>query len=45
MDNTIQFEFRNCMAEYLEEMKNIMNKGKKIRNSQHCRENLNLKLL
>lgn len=29
VDNTIEFEFRNCMAEYLEEMKNIMNKGKK----------------
>lgn len=28
VDNTIEFEFRNCMAEYLEEMKSIMNKGK-----------------
>ena len=28
VDNTIEFEFRNCMAEYLEEMKNIMNKIK-----------------
>ena len=28
VDNTIEFEFRNHMAEYLEEMKNIMNKRK-----------------
>lgn len=28
VDNTIEFEFRNRMAEYLEEMKNIMNKRK-----------------
>ena len=28
VDNTIEFEFRNCMAEYLEEMKNIMSKRK-----------------
>lgn len=26
VDNTIEFEFRNRMVEYLEEMKNIMNK-------------------
>lgn len=26
VDNTIEFEFRNNMAEYIEEMKNIMNK-------------------
>lgn len=28
VDNTIEFEFRNNMAEYLAEMKNIMNKMK-----------------
>ena len=28
VDNTIEFEFRNRMVEYLEEMKNIMNKRK-----------------
>ena len=28
VDNTIEFEFRNNMAEYLEEIKNIMNKIK-----------------
>ena len=28
VDNTIEFEFRNRMAEYLEEMKTIMNKMK-----------------
>lgn len=28
VNNTIEFEFRNRMAEYLEEMKNIMNKSK-----------------
>ena len=28
VDNTIEFEFRNHMSEYLEEMKNIMNKRK-----------------
>lgn len=28
VDNTIEFEFRNNLAEYLAEMKNIMNKMK-----------------
>ena len=28
VENTIEFEFRNNMAEYLEEMKSIMNKIK-----------------
>ena len=28
VDNTIEFEFRNNMADYLAEMKNIMNKMK-----------------
>ena len=28
VDNTIEFEFRNNMSEYLEEMKSIMNKIK-----------------
>lgn len=28
VDDTIEFQFRNRMAEYLEEMKNIMNKRK-----------------
>ena len=28
VDNTIEFKFRNRMAEYLEEMKTIMNKRK-----------------
>lgn len=28
VENTIEFEFRNNMAEYLEEMKSIMNKMK-----------------
>lgn len=28
VDNTIEFEFRNNMAEYLEEIKSIMNKIK-----------------